>query len=271
MSFHEDLELGQKFEKLLEKELNTTFFYGSDNTYDAIDECGRTFEIKSEQTSWVYTGNHYCEYEQYTYNKWKPSGVAVTKADYWAVAFCLNNNTEWIIIDVNILKDYINENNPKSGYTEKEGDIPTKGYLISKVQLSNIGYNTHTFKTQGKNMRELKIGESVISGRAFNVKRKKVGEHKIQEFAIGVSKKNKDGEWTNGFFNVTLWGDAKVEDKQDIGLIGRIEPEHYTTKDGKEVKTFRFNANEIFEPKAWEKKGESKPQPQEEKEEELPW
>lgn len=103
-------------------------------------------------------------------------------------------------------------------------------------------------------MRELRIGESSMTGRAFNVTRKMVGEYKIQEFALGVSKKKKDGTYENGFFNVTLWGDVAVEDKTDIGLIGRIEPENYTKKDGQEVKTFRFNANEVFTPASWEKK-----------------
>ena len=115
----------------------------------------------------------------------------------------------------------------------------------------------------------IKIGQSAISGRAFNVKRKMVGEYKIQEFALGVSKKLKDGTYENGFFNVTYWGDTPIEDKSDIGLIGRIEPENYTTKDGKEVKTFRFNANEMFTPDSWEKK--DTPPPKEEEPEEMPW
>lgn len=118
------------------------------------------------------------------------------------------------------------------------------------------------------NMRELRIGESAVSGRVFNVKRKMVGEHKIQEFALGVSKKAKDGSWTNGFLNVTLWGDTKVEDKQDIGLIGRIEPEQYTNKDGVRVNNLRFNANETFTPAKWESKNTAK---QEVAEDDLPW
>ena len=119
-------------------------------------------------------------------------------------------------------------------------------------------------------METLKIGMSAVTGRAFNVKRKMVGEHKIQEFGLGVSKKNKDGSYTNGFLNVTLWGDTKVEDKQDVGLIGRIEPEVYTNRDGVEVKQLKFNANEVFEPAAWAAKGEAAPSDSE-PEEPSPW
>lgn len=118
-------------------------------------------------------------------------------------------------------------------------------------------------------MKDLKIGESAVSGKVFNVKRKMIGDKKLQEFALGISKKNKDGSYTNGFLNVSLWGDTKVEDRQDVGLIGRLEPEVYTNKDGVEVKQIRFNANEVFTPAKWEKKSEGKSEPKQD--DENPW
>ena len=118
-----------------------------------------------------------------------------------------------------------------------------------------------------RNMEAIKIGMSAVTGRVFNVKRKMVGEHKIQEFGLGISKKNKDGSYSNGFLNVTLWGDTKVEDRQDVGLLGRLEPEEYTKQDGTKVTGIRFNANEVFTPAKWESKGQAPKQEEDDK----PW
>lgn len=42
---------------------------------------GKFVEVKSERYIWEKTGNHFLEYESYG----KPSGIAVTESDYWAL------------------------------------------------------------------------------------------------------------------------------------------------------------------------------------------
>ena len=77
---------------------------------------------------------------------------------------------------------------------------------------------------------------------------------KYQIFEISVSKK--DGEnWINGKgMKVMLWGDVVVVEKTQIGLVGRFQPDNYTTKDGIEVRGLMINAfdNDMFVPDKWD-------------------
>jgi hypothetical protein len=51
-----------------------------------------------------------------------------------------------------------------------------------------------------------------------------------------------------------LWGDEKIEDKQEIGILGKLTPDNYESKDGKEIRGMMVMAFETFTPDAWEKK-----------------
>ena len=77
---------------------------------------------------------------------------------------------------------------------------------------------------------------------------------KFQIFEISVAKK--DGEaWVNGKgLKVMLWGDTVVTEKTQIGLVGRLQPDNFTTKDGIEVRGMMINAfdNDMFTPAQWE-------------------
>jgi hypothetical protein len=62
--FDIDLAKGQEMEKTFEEFMK-----------------GTLVEVKSERHIWEKTGNHFVEFEC----RGKPSGIAVTEADYWAV------------------------------------------------------------------------------------------------------------------------------------------------------------------------------------------
>ena len=125
----------------------------------------------------------------------------------------------------------------------------------------------------------VKINQCALTGRvkgiydkdskSFVVKRGKTkNDKKYQTFEIAVAKKDKDGNWTNGAgIRVTLYGDTKVEEKQEIGVIGSFEPNNYE-KDGKTVYGSSFVAFETFTPLAWDSKSES---PKAKAEDDNPW
>lgn len=107
--------------------------------------------------------------------------------------------------------------------------------------------------------------------RAFEVKRgmTKNGK-KYQIFEMSVSKKDQEGNWTNGKgLKVMLWGDTKVDHNQSIGILGKLEPDNYENKEGKTVYGLQITAFETFEPDAWES-GNSQSKA-EAKDDEMPW
>jgi len=78
---------------------------------------------------------------------------------------------------------------------------------------------------------------------------------KFQIFEISVAKKNEDGSWENGKgMKVMLWGDTPVTEKTQVGIVGRLQPDNYTNKDGVEIRGFMINAfdNDMFVPAKWE-------------------
>ena len=130
----------------------------------------------------------------------------------------------------------------------------------------------------------IKIGESAISGRVggvwsaqdkkFVIKRGKTkNDKKYQVFSVKVASKDKDsGTWTNGKdIEVMLYGETKVEEGQDIGLLGKFQPNNWE-KDGKEMRGNQFIAFEdgIFTPDSWDSNTEN-PEPEEEEPDEMPW
>ena len=92
--------------------------------------------------------------------------------------------------------------------------------------------------------------------RSFDIKRGKAkNDKKYQIFEMQVSKKNEDDTWTNGKgMKVILWGDHKVEHGDMIGISGRLQPDNYTNKDGKEIWGNMIVAFEegIFTPLKWD-------------------
>lgn len=85
-------------------------------------------EVKSERDMWVRTGNIAVEYESYG----KPSGIAVTEADYWFHNLCIGDETfATLVFDVPSLKRIIDNLDYKK--TVSGGD-----HNASRMYLLNI-------------------------------------------------------------------------------------------------------------------------------------
>ena len=120
---------------------------------------------------------------------------------------------------------------------------------------------------KGKTM-ELQKNKMAIAGRVFGVERKmSKGGKKYQVGSIGVSKKNQDDTWENGFLRFTLFGETPIEDKQDYTLVGSLQPMKYTKNDGTAVDSFEMVAFEVHGVAA----NENKAPTQDHVQEESPW
>lgn len=85
-------------------------------------------EVKSERDMWIRTGNIAIEYESYG----KPSGIAVTEADYWFHNLCIGDETfATLVFDVPSLKRIIDNLDYKK--TVSGGD-----HNASRMYLLNI-------------------------------------------------------------------------------------------------------------------------------------
>jgi hypothetical protein len=110
--------------------------------------------------------------------------------------------------------------------------------------------------------------------KSFKIRRGKTkNDKKYQIFEIKVASKDKDsGSWTNGKgLKVMLWGDEKIEDRQEIGILGKLTPDNYENKDGKEIRGLMVMAFETFVPDAWDNKESKGSESSSQKEEELAW
>jgi hypothetical protein len=77
---------------------------------------------------------------------------------------------------------------------------------------------------------------------------------KYQIFEISVAKKVGEN-WTNGKgLKVMLWGDTTIEAGTQVGIVGRLQPDNFTTKDGIEVRGMMVNAfdGDMYVPAKWE-------------------
>lgn len=134
-------------------------------------------------------------------------------------------------------------------------------------------------------MVKVRIGEIALTGRVSGVynRETKTGEVKrgvtkndkrYQIFEISVSSKDQQGNWTNGKgLKVMLWGDTKVEIGDNIGMVGRLQPDNYTNQDGKEIRGMMFNAfaDSMFEPDSWDNNDNSEPEAKPATDENNPW
>ncbi len=81
-------------------------------------------EVKRD-LRWRETGNLYIETEQFStyYDKWIPSGVSISKADFWA--FQLDTLILFVALD-KLRQAILEENRP----IQMKRQPPTKGYLV---------------------------------------------------------------------------------------------------------------------------------------------
>jgi single-stranded DNA-binding protein len=92
------------------------------------------------------------------------------------------------------------------------------------------------------------------------------GGEKYSIFEISVSKPPKEGEpgakWVNGKGQkVILWGNITVEENSMIGVVGKLQPDNFTTADGKEIRGNQVVADEkdLFTPEKWPERNNESP------------
>lgn len=140
LNFKLDLKLGNDGEnvliKYLESKGGTLINTNNDNKYDIkmlIKGKEKTYEIKTDVKCLPLfdTGNIFIEFE----SRNKPSGISVTKAD-WFVTYFKYLGEIWFIKS-NKLRTLISENNPP--IFKNAGDIgsATHGYLLKRNLFKN--------------------------------------------------------------------------------------------------------------------------------------
>ena len=94
----------------------------------------QTAEVKTDY-QWQKTGNFYIEYECWynNDNKWKPSGIEVTEANYWSLVMPVRD-LKPIVLDIptSLLKKLCKQS-PKAEMND--GANPSKGYLVKVSQI----------------------------------------------------------------------------------------------------------------------------------------
>jgi hypothetical protein len=110
---------------------------------DVVNQIGTsTIEVKRD-LKWLQTGNVYIETECFyqTSGRWEPSGLSVTKADFWA--FVLERAV--LVVPTNDLRRVV-----EAEGTPIETDIepnPSRGYLIRPEYL----FRMYRLTAGGKN------------------------------------------------------------------------------------------------------------------------
>jgi len=134
-NFKEDVLKGEKGEETIKNMLVSMGFvfirYNKDNKFDLLMSYNNrfiTYEIKTD----IYpkkTGNLVVEFEC----RGKPSGIAVTEADYFVTYFS-HLNEIWNI-KTSILRELINQYNPPISKKSGDKESNTKLYLIEKERF----------------------------------------------------------------------------------------------------------------------------------------
>lgn len=134
-NFKKDLEYGQQGEKFVQSFLDSL--------------SGGAFEVKTDR---YRNGRMAVEVEQNPYRKtdeegnqvWKPSGINVTKAQWWVYVYTLNGKEgAFMVVSVKRLKRYIKKNkkNLKMMDFARRSSNPAKGWIIEPEQVMDMMYN----------------------------------------------------------------------------------------------------------------------------------
>jgi hypothetical protein len=134
-NFQKDLQYGQQGEKFVQSFLDSL--------------SGGAFEVKTDR---YRNGRMAVEVEQNPYRKtdeegnqvWKPSGINVTKAQWWVYVYTLNGKEgAFAVISVKRLKRYIKKNkkNLKMMDFAKRSSNPARGWIIEPDQVMDMMYN----------------------------------------------------------------------------------------------------------------------------------
>lgn len=134
-NFHEDLKFGKKGEALVESFLQAL--------------SGGAFEVKTDR---YRNGRMVVEIMQHPRRKlnedgteyWKPSGIAVTKAEWWVYVFTMDKQEgAFLIVSVARMKRYIKKNKKRLKVVDfaKMSSNPSKGYLLTPEDVTDMTIN----------------------------------------------------------------------------------------------------------------------------------
>jgi hypothetical protein len=120
---HPDISIKEKFDIQLGSSRND-----EDRLADVLQN--KTIELKTERFQWEQTGNIFIEYE----SRGKPSGLAVTEADFWCHELARGDETlGYIIIPTDRLKQICRQHyrlNKKDG----AGDEKAQRGVVLKLR-----------------------------------------------------------------------------------------------------------------------------------------
>lgn len=130
--FKRDLDYGRQGEQLVES------FLGSLS--------GGAFEVKTDR---YRNGRMAVEIEQNPRREeddmgnrlWRPSGLMVTKAQWWVYVFTLNGNQgSFMVVSVKRLKKYIRKNKSRFPLTDfaKSSSNPARGYVLQPEDVIEL-------------------------------------------------------------------------------------------------------------------------------------
>lgn len=84
--------------------------------------------------------------------------------------------------------------------------------------------------------------ELTIDGKAYQVKHP---TEKMTTFSIGLYAGKKDGKAVYGFCKVVAFFNINLEDKEPVLIVGKLQSEVYTNKEGKNINSTVIVANTI--------------------------
>jgi hypothetical protein len=134
-NFLKDLKYGKQGEKLVS------------NFLSSLDD--RAFEVKTDRyrngrMAVEIQQNPRRELDENGEQKWKPSGVMVTKAHWWVYVYTLDgNNGAFVVVSVKRLKKYIKKNKSRFPVTDfaKNSDNPARGYVLQPEDVMDMMIN----------------------------------------------------------------------------------------------------------------------------------
>lgn len=130
--FKRDLDYGRQGEQLVENFLESL--------------SGGAFEVKTDR---YRNGRMAVEIEQNPRREeddmgnrlWRPSGLMVTKAQWWVYVFTLNGNQgSFMVVSVKRLKKYIRKNKSRFPLTDfaKSSSNPARGYVLQPEDVIEL-------------------------------------------------------------------------------------------------------------------------------------
>lgn len=84
------------------------------------------------------------ETDVFGYPLWKPSGINVTKADWWIYTYCLEQS--FVVVSVSRLKQFLRMNKETFNESTKRtfaesSDNPARGFLLEPEQVMEMLYS----------------------------------------------------------------------------------------------------------------------------------